>query len=377
MNDHPVSVSAPALSRRDFLKITAGLTSAAILGPTLAACAPSSYPGLADSIWQSPFAETSAPGLYRELVRYATLAPSGHNTQPWKFRIQDNIIRISADQSRSLAVVDPEDREKLISLGAALENLALASAHAGLSADIAIFPSGEPENLRVTLTPGETAPDDTLFNAIPKRQCTRSLYDGQPIPPADLEKLRSVPLLEGATLHLFDGADQIEPLIELVKAGNQSQYSDKAFVKELIGWLRFNDQEAGDRRDGLFTRCTGNPTVPRWLGELFVGFSTPESMSKTDEKNLRSSAGVLVLATAGDHPIDWVTAGRQVQRFLLTATALNIKTAFLNQPVEVPAVREQLASLLGSSAIPQLVLRYGYAERMPVSLRRPLEDVLA
>lgn len=369
--------SSPTLSRRDFLKITAGVTSAAILAPTLSACAPSEYPTLANSIWSTPFEKTAAPALYRELVRYATLAPSGHNTQPWRFGIQDNIIRISADKSRSLAVVDPEDREMYISLGAALENLVLAAAHAGLAAEVALFPSDEPETLRVTLMAGDAPRDEELFNAIPVRQCTRSLYNGQPISTADLEKLSQVALPDGTALHLIESGEQTEALIDLVKAGNQAQYSNQAFVKELIEWLRFNDSEASSKRDGLFTRCTGNPTVPRWLGQFIVGLSTPDSMSKTDEKNLRSSAGLAVLTSSDDHPTAWVGTGRLLQRFLLTATALNIQFAFLNQPVEVPEVRERLASLLGDASIPQLVLRYGYAERMPVSLRRPVADVIA
>ncbi len=377
MHTKSMPIKASTLSRRDFMRISAGVTAAAFLAPTLSACTPSEYPTLADSIWKQPFEAPNAPDLYRELVRYATLAPSGHNTQPWKFQVQENTIRIYPDKSRSLAVVDPADREMYISLGAALENLALASAHAGLLAEVALFPSDEAENLRITLTPGEAVKEEELFDAIPVRQCTRRLYNGQPVPPADLEKLRNVTLAGGSALHLFDGAESIEALIGLVKAGNQVQYSDKAFVKELTAWLRFNDQEASRSRDGLFTRCTGNPTVPRWLGEIFLGLSSPDSMTKTDEKNIRSSAGMAVLASSEDHPTAWVTTGRLLQRFLLTATALNIKFAFLNQPIEVPEVREQLANLVGSSAIPQLLIRYGYAERMPVSLRRPVKDVIA
>lgn len=377
MNGKTMNLSASTLSRRDFIKLTAGTSAAVLLLPTLSACSPSNYPALVDSVWRQPFAEVSVPEIYRELMRYTTLAPSGHNTQPWKFSILGNVIHIAADKSRSLQEVDPDDREMYISLGAALENLVLAAAHARLAADVTLFPPDEPESLRVVLTPSDVAAEEELFNAIPLRQSSRNSYDGKPVPAADLEKLRAVTLPGGSTLHLFDGAEQIEAFIPLMKAGNQAQYSDKAFVKELATWLRFNEQEASRSRDGLFTRCTGNPTVPRWLGEIFLNLSTPDSMSKTDVANMRSSSGMAVLSSSEDNLAAWVTTGRLLQRFLLTATSLNIKVAFLNQPVEVPEVRKQLADLLAGSPVPQLLLRYGYAERMPSSLRRPLEDVLA
>jgi hypothetical protein len=377
MTDLPDALNKPVLSRRNFLKITAGVTAAAMLAPTLAACSPSDYPALADSVWQQSFNSGDQAALQRELVRYATMAPSGHNTQPWRFTIQNNVIRIIPDKRRSLAVVDPDDREMYISLGCALENLALAAAYNGLTANADLFPAGEPECLRITLAPDGGPGEPGLFDAIPLRQCTRSEYSSQPLSEDERSALQAVQADGGVSLHLFDGAERFEPLIALVKAGNQAQYSNKAFVEELISWLRFNDAEATSTRDGLFSRCSGNPSVPRWLGKIFVSTSTPDAMSKTDEKNIRSSAGMAVFASQEDTPAAWVNSGRLVQRFALTAASLNVKMAFLNQPVEVPEVRQELAGLLGGSLTPQLVVRYGHAEAMPVSLRRPVEDVLA
>jgi hypothetical protein len=60
-----------------------------------------------------------------EMVRSATLAANGHNTQPWKFAIRQDVIEIYPDYSRRLPVVDPDNRELWISLGCALENLLL------------------------------------------------------------------------------------------------------------------------------------------------------------------------------------------------------------------------------------------------------------
>jgi hypothetical protein len=72
-----------------------------------------------------------------------------------------------------------------------------------------------------------------------------------------------------------------------------------------------------------------------------------------------------------------VTVGRCAQRFALQATALGLKHAFINQPVEVPGVRAQLASYLGIGNIrPDLLMRFGYGAALPMSLRRAVDDVV-
>ena len=114
------------------------LTAAAVSGAApLAACgSQDAYEQAARATWHLPEtlpAETAA--LRRELVRCATLAPSSHNTQCWKFRIGERGIDILADLARRCPVVDPDDHHLHVSLGCAAENLVLAAAHHGLHAE--------------------------------------------------------------------------------------------------------------------------------------------------------------------------------------------------------------------------------------------------
>lgn len=311
-----------------------------------------------------------------EFIRMATLAPNGHNTQPWHFSIQGSVVRILADESRHLAQVDPDDREQWISLGCALENLVLSAAAAGFASQVDAFPAGEPACLKVTLQPDHpTSPD--LAQAIPLRQSTRSLYDGKPVPSADLDTLQRQSEEAGVSTHVFTAADTMEPLIQAAMAGDRQQYQDKAFVTELITWLRFNENEAKKTLDGLYTKCMGNPSVPRWVGKAFVAATPPDSMAKQDEKKLRSSSGLVVFASDQDDRQAWVNAGRAFERFALAANTLGIKTAFMNQPIEVPELRSQLQTALNlGTGYPQLLARFGYAPDMPRSYRRPVPEVL-
>ncbi len=93
-------------------------------------------------------------------------------------------------------------------------------------------------------------------------------------------------------------------------------------------------------------------------------------------RQLRSSAGVAVFVAEAESHAHWLEVGRAYQRFALLAASLGIRTAFLNQPVEVPAVRTQFAQWLTGGARPNLVVRFGRGPLLPPSLRRPVDDVI-
>jgi hypothetical protein len=367
--------SGVTLSRRDFLKLTAAAGVTAVGGHLLNTYAPwLDYEAQADLTCLPLTLEDTMSQQMREMVRYATLAANGHNTQPWKFAIRQDGIEIHPDHSRRLPVVDPENRELWISLGCALENLLLAARAAGYAPEVA-YPNGE-EMIRVRLAP-DTPQTSPLFDAIPLRQTTRAVYNGCSIPAADLDAVQSLPLEPGVSLRFLSTPAEIETALAYVNEGNLHQYADPAFVDELIAWLRFNKKEAMSTLDGLYSRCSGNPAVPRWLGQLFVGGTKPQRQADADAEKLRSSAGTVVIATDTDSKAAWVRAGQLYERLTLQMTALNIKSAFLNQPIEVTGLRGQFQSALNLGAhLPQLLVRYGYTAAMPRSLRRPIADVL-
>jgi hypothetical protein len=180
------------------------------------------------------------------------------------------------------------------------------------------------------------------------------------------------------TLHFVTDPADLETVLEYVNQGNLSQYEDDAFIDELIDWLRFNKREALASLDGLFTRCTGNPEVPGWLGRMFVAGVKPQAQADADALKLRSSPGVVVVSSEADDKIAWVRTGQVYERLALTMTSLDIKSAFLNQPIEAAALRPQFQRAMGlGTSLPQLLVRFGYADPMPRSPRRPVEQVLA
>jgi Nitroreductase family len=361
--------------------ITRRQCSAAALAATapagLAACGASGgYDEAARSLWRHlPVDRGDPTALARELVRCATLAPSSHNTQCWKFALEPQAITVLPDLARRCPAVDPDDHHLFVSLGCAAENLVQAALAHGLAAEQAFDASRGA--LRIALTP-TTARTSPLFRAIAQRQSTRAEYDAKPLDSDDLRTLEQAAAGSGVRLLMLTERALLEKVLEFVVQGNSAQMNDKAFVEELKAWIRFSGSDAVQRGDGLFAASSGNPVLPDWIGRTLFDFVfTPKSENDKYARHVRSSAGIAVFVGRADDKASWIDVGRAYERFALQATALGVRTAHLNQPIEVAALRPQFANLLGvPGQRPDLVIRFGRGPTLPPSLRRPVQAVI-
>jgi len=348
----------------------------------LTACSSGDAEQSAARALRAPRAQSAraAPSLMHDLVRQAVLAPSSHNTQCWRFQIDEKSISIAPDLTRRCPAVDPDDHHLFVSLGCATENLVHAALASGLHADPRFDPSasGGAGVIAVNLTTTQQR-ITPLFEAIPVRQCTRGDYDDQRISPAELRQLEQAGTGDGVSVRLMTARPAMESVLEYVVAGNTAQMNDAAFVAELKAWIRFSADEALRTGDGLFAGASGNPALPRWLGSRLMGlFFTPKSENERYARQVRNSAGIAVFVSERSDKAHWVEAGRCYERFALQATAMGIRNAFLNQPVEVGAIRPQFAAWMGlkASERPDLVVRFGRGAGMPLSMRRPVQAVI-
>ena len=189
--------------------------------------------------------------LSKELVRYATLAPSSHNTQCWKFAIVDKAITILPDMSRRTPAVDPDDHHLFVSLGCSAENLVQAALAHGLAAE-ARFDAAS-DAVRVTLAPIR-AQATPLFKAIAQRQCTRGDYDSQPLSTEELHLLERAGNSDSVRVLLLTERKSMEQVLAYVVQGNTAQMNDPAFVAEPNAWIRFNDRDAPARKTASTAR---------------------------------------------------------------------------------------------------------------------------
>jgi hypothetical protein len=334
------------------------------------------YQEAVQSIWRhSQGTQSDEPALLTEIVRYATLAPSGHNTQCWRFRVENSSITILPDMTRRTPVVDPDDHHLYVSLGCALENLSQAARALGFAAHSQF----DPVSGATTVALERSAADaSALFKAIPHRQCTRTDFDGRPLSNEDLRLLEAAETGSGVRVMLLTEREAMERVLEYVVHGNTMQVNNPAFVRELESWIRFSDGEAIRTGDGLPARATGNPPSPRWLGKiLFRASFRAKPENDKNARQVRSSAGMAVFVSNVDDRAHWIEAGRCYERFALQATTLGVRNAFANQPVEESSLRPEFARAFGlGEGRPDLVVRFGRGKEMPRSLRRPVEVVL-
>jgi nitroreductase len=306
---------------------------------------------------------------WRELVARAVLAPSSHNTQPWRFIVREDALELHADRTRALPVNDPEDRELTISCAAALLNLRAAAAAAGLAAAIEVEPDPASDLLAtVRCAPG--AGDGELARlaaAIELRHTSREPFAARPLDVALRERLAAAAAADGAALHWIEGRQAREQAADLVAEGDRLQFADRRWRRELAAWMHPSRAD-----DGLPVERFGG-AVRFVVSRFNVGGST----AGKDEVFALHAPALGVLSTPGDERGDWMAAGQALERVLLTAAAAGVQAGYLNQPCQVAALRPRLRELAGGEGEPQLVLRLGHSPgEPPRHRRRPVSDVL-
>lgn len=313
---------------------------------------------------------------FQEIIASGIKAPSGHNTQPWKFEVLENEIQIYPDFGRALPVVDADNHALYISLGCVAENIVLAAANKGYKARTNILKDDNgAEYISIKLKTDPAVTKDGLFDYIGKRQVTRNAYKDIPVAPEDFQHLLKAAEMDGIRLLSFTSKQDKAALEAFIIEGNNLQFENSAFMDELISWIRFSQKEAEAKRDGVWHASMGFPRTGRKLGRLIMKrFVSPKSEAGRWKKIIAASAGFLLFAVEKNDPESWIKLGKAFQRFGLTATKLNISHAHVNMPCEEPRVRNKMAAAFGlDGALPLLLIRYGYSKKMPYSYRRPVE----
>jgi len=176
------------------------------------------------------------------LLRYAILAPSNHNTQPWKFAIIEDEVRVYANFDRWLKVADAEQRDLHISIGCALENLLIAAEHFGLAHQVTYFPEAKNRKLvaAVKFAQSDIAPsfrDPALFYAVFARHTNRNPYEDRPISEEDQRQLQACCFEKGVALRMTSDLESRRKADALVSRADAIQFSDAAFREELAYWI--------------------------------------------------------------------------------------------------------------------------------------------
>ncbi|WP_246394335.1 Acg family FMN-binding oxidoreductase [Pseudonocardia pini] len=307
-----------------------------------------------------------------DVMETAVRAPSLHNTQPWAFRISDAEIELHADRTRQLPVADPSGRELRIACGAALFNLRLALLGLGIKPLVSILPDPDRPDLIAVVRRGgarrATPEQRRLLEAVPRRRTNRRPFSDAEVPATARYALRRAALDEGTWLHLVtDPAQRIE-LGDLARRAHGVQIADPAFTAELDHWTGHGEP----RPDGVPATAGGPLPQPNstWVMRDFTR-GTGRQQTAFEAEPL-----IAILTVHSDGQREEIRAGEALQRVLLTATTHGLAVSFLSQLVEVPEVREAMRRLVGGLRPPQVVLRLGHGWPVPLTPRRPFEDLV-
>jgi nitroreductase len=320
------------------------------------------------------------------LLRYAILAPSAHNSQPWLFRVtgeEGGRVDVFADRRRRCSIVDPHDRELTISCGCALMALRLAMRRHGLADLVSIRPNAaDPDLLASVWASGvhATTDDDTfLFKAIMHRRTHRGAYETKALPEHLVTRLVRDAGRESAAIMPVNEMRLKHQVANLVAEGDRAQMRDAAFRTELAKWMRSNHTEKV--KDGIPAYAEGHSgglwEIAPGLEPLIVRtFERGIGRAARDQELAEGSPLLMIIYTENDTPIDWIHAGQALMRLSLRVQAAGVYVSYLNQPIEVPVLRRLLTDTLGIPGAPQLLLRLGYADAIEPTPRRPLSEVL-
>jgi hypothetical protein len=322
-------------------------------------------------------AHPTATEMIRRAAARAALAPSVHNTQPWRFVLTGDTLEIYADNNRQLRILDPTRRQLLISCGCALMNARVSLAAAGYEAEVVRFP--EPDTrpgllARITIpsNPADFTELGRLDTVIELRRSNRREFREGDVPADIVADLMQAAATEGARLFAIRDADHRMATAVLSQKADEEQNKNPAYRAELRAWTTDDPR----RRDGVPAMAV--PHVDAGSGdELPIrDFDTRGSGWLPTVTRSTMNQCLLLLGTDADAPLAWLRCGEALERLWLEATRHGYAASLLTQVAEVPTMRARLRSELGLTMYPHVLLRVGRAATTPASHRRRIEDVL-
>jgi nitroreductase len=307
----------------------------------------------------------------RFLLGYAVLAPSSHNTQPWKFAVgEDGTIKVFLDEAGWLKVADADWRELHLSVGCALENLLIAARHFGFTPRVAYFPEPNDASFvaRVALMKTDEQASDAdaaLFDAITIRHTHHQTFDARRVAPELLRASQDCCDEPGIQLYLTGDDDVRRKVDELIARSDAATFANPEWRAELAHWIG----------QGVF----GTPWLISQLGRLATAYLNLGGFTERSDRQVLMSAPVLGLLTATENDrVSQVKAGQVFERLYLTAARHGLGVRPMSQLCQVPETKSELARLIpapGRFPLQPFLLGHAEATREHTP-RKTVEEVL-
>jgi nitroreductase len=317
-------------------------------------------------------------------LEVAVRASSIHNTQPWRWRLEDTGLSLRADRSRQLAVADPDGHSLHLSCGAALYLTEVGLRAAGWQVATSLLPDAADPDLLAVFTPtGWSEPTEAaseLADAAMRRRCDRRPFAAEQLDDATRETLRAAAGDAAARIDYPDGPEQHIELAVAVSHADRAEREDEAYLAEMSHWLRDPDVHA--MVDGVPVAAIPHvpADAPRHTDVPLRDFEVGVAGRQLIERDVDERPLIAVVFTEADRPRDHLEAGIAMMRLMLRAEQLGLASCPLSQAVDFAAFRARLQNSMGWVGYPQMLLRLGRplspVADLPRTPRRPVSAVL-
>jgi hypothetical protein len=370
------------MDRRRFLKMSAAATTlVAGSGMFLSACRRDLRSELMgnDHTPGGHAMETLDKNGYK-ILYYASLAPSGHNSQPWFVKINSRLDWVvGSDPDRCLKTVDGSNRETLLSLGAFVENLIQAAGKFGYAVETKVIAKDrfDPDVVKIHLSKSKAK--DIPLQRMVMRRTVKSHLQSKELRPSDVNDFSKS--VDGHLFYFPRGTDHADFMNKAAVENYMIQANNKKAMEELAFWIRLKDSEAKKFRDGLTPDGMEITGLAGWYVRHFMDHKdvmtqafNDKGIEKTREQ-VKEGAGWLVITSDGNTVKDLIETGRRFQRMALTARGKMIGIHPMTQTLEEKNGQKSMKDNHEAGVISQFMLRVGYLNKYPdpVSLRRPVQ----
>ena len=304
------------------------------------------------------------------MLRAAVVAPSMHNTQPWRFRFHDRAVEVFRDRERELPAEDPDRRMLFVSLGAAIFNLRVEAAARGYGSQVRqLMDRQRPDLVAVVELGGPRSGQlQLLAPYLIHRRTNRQPFSDRRLPAQVRAVLALSARIEGAELQWLDRPLRRWWLRMATSDTAAADDQDTGRTAERRQWVGGDRDADGIPSTALGPRSAGGEALVRELAATPADATRPMARFEPEPQ-------LAVLSTRYDGPMEWLRAGQALERVLLEATAHGVSTSLLNQVLEHEDLRDELDDPLDPGIRPQAVIRFGYGPPAPPTPRRSLADV--
>ncbi len=369
-------------SKREFLKMAGSGALLVGMSPILGACAGVTRSDFEPRRGKAAKIEGLEPAM-ADILFLASLAPSGHNMQPWFVkRINPYEYVIGIDKARLLPAVDPENRESMLSIGAFVENLCSAASSFGYDARVEVIGTSATDENLVKLTLTKTTPSDFPISRINSRRTVKKGFQNRPLSADHADTLTAV--WPGHIFYFNQESRHVKCLADwTAEAFRYQTFRDDA-QRELANCIRLSKSDALKYGYGLTTESMEITGFAGWYVRTFMNNEDVMGASFRNQgidlyaAMAQEGAGWIIIMSEGNTVADLIETGRRFERMALMVREMGIAIHPMTQILEEKQWRDQYTSLHRSAIKPQFILRVGYLDSYPdpVSIRRPVERFL-